>query len=74
MSLFPATLQTFGWSYEGHPYHQQCQGLILEHTLYMMLLSKVKLVILNFFLTPPDIWVELCSHPHSHGDLQHQQG
>ena len=33
-------------------------------------LGIVKLVILNFFVTPPDIWVSFWSHPQPHGDFQ----
>ena len=38
------------------------------------LLGIIKLVIWNFFLTLPDIWVRFWSHPQPHGELQHQQG
>ena len=38
------------------------------------LLGIVKLVIWNFFLTSPDIWVGSWGHPHPHGGPQHQQG
>ena len=37
-------------------------------------LGIVKLVILNFFVTPPDIWVSFWSHPQPHGELQNQPG
>ena len=38
------------------------------------LLGIIKLVIWNFFLTLPDIWVRFWSHPQPHGEPQHQQG
>ena len=38
------------------------------------MLTVVKLVIWNFFPTPPHIWVEFWGHPQPHGGPQHQQG
>ena len=44
------------------------------HFMKEKLLGIVRLVIWNFFHTPPTIWVEFWGHPHPHGGPQHQQG
>ena len=44
------------------------------YSIEEILLEIERLVIWNFFLTPPDIWVEFWGQPKPHVGPQHQQG